>query len=92
VIFGLRENGDIVRVTAYQLKDGVRLSGPNAPHIVHASNARSIEGWCGEAALVWRLTQTYHIMPEHENGEHEKELYAELEAKSAERKRQLAGD
>jgi hypothetical protein len=29
VIFGVRENGDIARVTAYQLKDGVRLSGPN---------------------------------------------------------------
>jgi hypothetical protein len=91
VIFGLRENGDMARVTAYQLKDAVRLSGPNGSHVVHASNVKSIDGWRREAALVWNLTHVYDVMPGYENGEHERELYAELKAKSDERKRQRGG-
>lgn len=89
-IFGLRENGDIARVSAYQLKNGVRLSGPNGSHIVHASNVRSIEGWSAEARLVWNLTDVYDTHPMYANSEHEKERYAELEFKSAARKRVLA--
>jgi hypothetical protein len=93
VIFGLKDNGDIVRVTASQLSGGrINLSGPNSPrNAVHASNRDTREGWCAETALLWHLTNVYDVMPESQNGEHEKELYAELEAKSGERKRQLAG-
>src|SRR5579862_4343859 len=86
VIFGLRENGDIARISAYQLGDAVRLSGPNGNHIVHGSNERSVEGWRREATLVWRLTDVYDIHPMFANGEDEKQRYAELEVKSADRK------
>jgi hypothetical protein len=91
VIFGLRENGDIVRISAYRLKGGVRLSGPNGPHIVHASNDKTIEGWRREAALVWTLTHVYDVHPMFENDEHVKQQYEELKTKSAERRRRLAG-
>ncbi len=85
-----RRNGDIARISAYQLKDGVRLSGPNGSHIVHASNDRTIEGWRREAALVWNLTNVYDVLPIFENDEHGRQQYEELKAKSAERKHQLA--
>jgi hypothetical protein len=90
VIYGLRRNGDIARISAYQLKDGVRLSGPNFSKIVHGSNDDSIEGWKREAVLLWDLTDVYDAHPMFANSEHEKEKYAALEAKGAQRKRQLA--
>jgi len=91
VIFGLKQNtGDIVRISAYEQKDGVRLSGPRGSHSVHSSNLGSIDGWRREAALVWGLTEVYDVSPRFQHGEHERQLYAKLQAKSAERKRQLA--
>ena len=91
VIFGLkRDTGEIVRISVYEQKDGMRLSGPHGPHSVHSSNLGSIDGWRREAALVWGLTDVYDVSPQYQHGEHEQQLYAELQAKSAERKRQLA--
>lgn len=91
VIFGLKQDtGDIVRISAYERKDGVRLLGPHGSHSVHSSNLGSIDGWRREAALVWDLTEVYDVLPQYQHGEHERQLYAELQAKSAERKRQLA--
>ena len=89
IILGLRSDGDIVRIAAYQSGSSVRLSGPNGRHNVHPSNQKTVEGWRHEAALAWRLSDTYSVHPMDERGEHERERYEELKAKSAERKRQL---
>jgi len=57
---------------------------------IHSSNLGSIDGWRLEAALVWGLSDVYDVSPQYQHGDHEQKLYAELQAKSAERKRQLA--
>ena len=90
VIYGLRPNGDIARISAYDSGDSVRLSGPNSPHWVHGSNVSTVEGWQREAVLVWRLTNAYNVHPASMDSDDAKERYAELQAKSAELKRQLA--
>jgi len=89
MIYGLRPNGDVARVSAYQSGSSVKLSGPNGSHNVHPSNERTIEGWIREAALVWHLTNVYETHPTLADGEHEKQKYEALKALGAERKSQL---
>jgi len=89
IIFGLRSDGDIVRISAYQSGLGVRLSGPHGSHNVHPSNQKKVEGWRHEAARAWNLSDTYSVHPTDERSEHEGERYEQLKAKSEERKRQL---
>ena len=86
-IYGLDQEGEVVRVWVYRQNKNVRLSGPLRSHIVHPSNKRDIEGWRREAARMWGLTDIVEFEPNLFHSELKNEIIEDLSAKSAERKR-----
>jgi hypothetical protein len=88
VLHGINLAGDIVRVHVYTKGRDVRLSGPRLRSFpVPGQNSGNVDGWKGEAALRWDLSNVIDIAP---GSFLEKETLGELERIAAERKKHLS--